>query len=181
MRRLLTQLFGPGSRHSRLPVLGVVIASLLMASGIFYIATVDVRALLGHLNQLGDPGLMAEMRTRLDLEIAAETIKVLLDVYLLAVIFSIFAPGLYELVVKKSKIGLAQGLEFASRLFLTRDLAGLKNWLIGVILLRLVVRFFQQILRLEHEDTTDLAYLLIVVVLVVGALYLSYRQGAVRH
>lgn len=181
MRKLITPLVRPGSWSGRWPVLALVVASLLMTFGLVFIAAIDSRALLGHLSQLGEPGLTAEMRTRLDLEIAAETIKLLLDIYLLAVILAIFAPGLYTFFVKKNGIGMAQGLDFATRLFLTSSLGGLRNWLIAVVLLRLVVRFFQRVLRLEHEDTADLAYLVVVMALVVGALYLSYRQGAVKH
>ena len=181
MIKSFKQYFEQDVWRSRLPVLVAVITSLLITSGVVYILSVDVRYLLGHLRQLADPGLTTEMRTRLDVEIVAEAIKVLLDVYLFAISLLIFALGLYELLASKGKIGLAQGLEFAARLFLTHGVGGLKNWLIGVVLLRLVIRFFQQTLRLEHEGTLDLVYLAVVILLIGSALYLGRRRGEARH
>lgn len=95
------------------------------------------------------------------------------DGYLLAAIMLIFALGIYELFV--NKINEAEGSEFASRLLLIRSLDDLKDRLANVILLILIVKFFQQALNLKYVTVTDLLSLSIGIILIAGALFLTSR------
>ncbi|MCB0162917.1 MAG: YqhA family protein [Anaerolineae bacterium] len=166
--------------RSRLPELVITFVSILIAFGLGYVITVDTGNLLNYLSQRAAPTLAAGMDAGLELNIAAEAIKVLLDVYLIAVLLVIFASSLSVLFVNKNDIGVVGNLEFAPRLFLARSVGNLKKWLIGAILLRLVLNFIQRTVGPERESTLDLVYLAVVVLLVGSALFLSRRRSAAR-
>jgi uncharacterized membrane protein YqhA len=74
-----------------------------------------------------------------------------------------------------NKIDAAEGSEFAERLLLIRSLDDLKNRLANVILLILIVKYFQAALNLKYETAADLLSLAIGVILIAGALFLSGR------
>jgi uncharacterized membrane protein YqhA len=167
----------PGLSPSRLPTLIVIMLGLLILGGTLYVLAMDAGYLVSHTRQLAAADLTSEARRRLEIEIAAEAIKAFLDIYLLAVVLLIFAPGLYALIVHKSRFSVANGLEYAAWLFLTR-VSDLTKWLVGVVLLRLMVRYFQKTLRLEEEGGLDFLYLAIVILLVGGALFLSRRPAS---
>jgi len=97
------------------------------------------------------------------------------DGYLLATIMLIFALGLYELFV--SRIEIAEGSEFASRLLLIRSLDDLKDRLTKVVLVILVVKFFEYALRLEFRTSLDLLWLALGIMLVSAALWLSHLKS----
>ncbi|MCC7491855.1 MAG: YqhA family protein [Fimbriimonadaceae bacterium] len=160
--------------HSRLLALVAVVASLLVAIGIFFLATVDVLHLLAEIGAYATTSASHEVRETLRQGIIGETIKVL-DVYLLAVIMLIFSLGLYELFI--NKIDLAEGSDVAERLLLIRSLDDLKNRLANVVLLMLVVKFFQQALRLKYSTTLDLLAFAGGMALVGLALFLSHHKA----
>src|SRR5262249_53903134 len=134
--------------NSRLVVLVAVVASVVVSLAVFYIATVDVFWLLGEVRHYHDVALDAATRTELRASIIAYVVEVV-DGYLLAAIMLIFALGLYELFI--SRIDVAEGSEFASRLLLIRSLDDLKDRLAKVVLLILVVKFFEYALELHVE------------------------------
>jgi uncharacterized membrane protein YqhA len=76
------------------------------------------------------------------------------------------------------KIDQAEGSEFASRLLLIRSLDDLKDRLANMILLILIVKFFQQALNTKFSSALEVLYLSIGVVLIAAALYLSGRAKA---
>jgi uncharacterized membrane protein YqhA len=163
------------TRQRWIPALITVILGLAALSGALYVTANDARYLLTHLNQISMPDLSSEMRTRLEMEIATEAIKVFLDLYLLVVILLVIAPSLYTRFVSKRQPSLVDSIEFAAQMFLTRA-ADLTKWLIGFLLLRLMIGYFQKLLRLEVERGLDLIYLTLVVLLVGGALMLSHHR-----
>ena len=161
---------------SRLIVLLAVVASLVVAIGMFFVSTVDVIGLLGHIAHYATAGAW---RSALRSTIVAHVVEVV-DGYLLAAIMLIFSLGLYELFV--SRIEAAEGSEFASRLLLIQSLDDLKDRLAKVVLLVLVVKFFEYALRLDFKTPLDLLYLAVGVLLVSGALYLSHgKPGKQEH
>lgn len=163
---------------SRLVVLGAVIASVLVAFGMFYVSTVDVFYLISHLSQYASPDFTLEQRGQLRAETVAQVVEVV-DGYLLATIMLIFGLGLYELFV--SKIEAAEGSEFASRVLLIRSLDDLKDRLAKVVLLILVVKFFEHALRMKFAAALDLLYLAIGILLISAAIYLSHYKAAGDH
>lgn len=159
--------------RSRLVVVVAVIASVLVGIGVFYMTTVDTVIMLSHLAGYADPSLADDARRAMRLSLVAEVVAIV-DGYLLAAIMLILALGLYELFV--NRIDESQGSEFASRLLLIRSFDDLKDRLARVVLLILIVKFFQQALRLKYEDTQDLLFLALGIVLIGAAIYLSHRR-----
>ena len=86
----------------------------------------------------------------------------------------IFALGLYELFI--SRIDVAEGSEFAARLLLIRNLDDLKDRLAKVVLLILVVKFFEYALALHVERSLDLLWLGLGIALVATAVLLSHGK-----
>lgn len=181
MVKYLKQLFEEKVGPKRLPRLVMVIASLVVAVIMFYVTKEDIFDLFGHLNQRAAPGLTADMHTRLELEIGVGAIKVLLDIYLIAVTVLIFAPNLYKFFVSRNQIGMAEDFAFASWLFLARSVDDLKQRLISVVLLWLLIGFFQRALRLGHDSAFALVGLGVVILLIGSAMYWSYRREVTRQ
>ena len=160
--------------NSRLLMLIAVVASLAVALAMFYVTTVDIVSLVPHLSHYHDLSLSADARVQLRGTIVAHVVEVV-DGYLLAAIMLIFALGLYELFV--SRIDIAEGSEFAERLLLIRSLDDLKDRLAKVVLLILVVKFFEYALQLSIDTALDLLWLGLGIALVSGALVLSHKTG----
>jgi uncharacterized membrane protein YqhA len=159
--------------NSRLVVLVPVVASLVVSFAMFYVSTLDVVDLLRRVVHYSPGVLNATEATELRSEIVAHVVEVV-DGYLLATIMLIFALGLYELFV--SRIDIAEGSEFASRLLLIRSLDDLKDRLAKVVLLILVVKFFEYALALHFETALDLLWLGLGVMFVSAALWLSHSN-----
>jgi uncharacterized membrane protein YqhA len=105
------------------------------------------------------------------------TVLQMVEGYLLAAILIIFAFGLYELFI--AKIDVAGASENAPRTLIIQSVDDLKERLGRVVLLALVIEFFQQSLRVDYGRPIDLLYMALGILLVGGALYLSaLRSGA---
>jgi uncharacterized membrane protein YqhA len=156
--------------NSRWLMVVPVLISLVLAIGVLIVTTVDALSLVG--DMIGYAGQNEETRSSLYVQTISEVVSVV-DGYLLAAIMLIFSLGLYELFI--NKIDAAEGSEVASRLLLIRSLDDLKNRLANVIIVILIVKFFQQALGLKYTYPLDLLYLAIGVVLIAAALYLSGR------
>ena len=160
--------------NSRLIVLVAVVASLIVALAMFYISTVDVISLGKHLLHYHDLTLEADARMELRATVVAHVVEVV-DGYLLASIMLIFALGLYELFV--NRIDQAEGSEFAARLLLIRSLDDLKDRLAKVVLLILVVKFFEYALALKITAALDLLWLALGIALIAAALLFSHKPS----
>lgn len=160
--------------NSRLIVLIPALIGLVLAVGMFLVTTIDGIALVGQMFSYLNPTLDESARTALRLETISEIVAIV-DGYLLAAIMIIFSLGIYELFV--NKIDRAENSEFATRLLLIRSLDDLKDRLANVILLILIVKFFQQALSLKYESPSDLLILAVGIVLIAGTLYLSGRAN----
>lgn len=166
----LERVFEQALWASRLLLLPAVMASVALMVGIVYITTVDAVHLLGSMVQYARSSGRDVERVHL----LTGIIKVV-DGYLLASIVLIFGLGLYELFI--SRIRLIEGSEIASRLLLIRSLDDLKDRLAKVVLLALVIEFFQRALALSYSTAQDLLYLAIGIALVGAALYVAGRLG----
>ena len=94
------------------------------------------------------------------------------DIYLFATVLLIFSNGLYELFVKKIDPG-SHGPEPRRHWLKVNSLDDLKSALGKVILMILVVWFFEKALIIEYDSALDLLYLGVGILLVSGALYLT--------
>jgi uncharacterized membrane protein YqhA len=164
--------------RSRLVVLVAVIASVIVSLVMFYVASVDVASLLGHVLHYHQGELEPGARAVLRGEIVSIVVEVV-DGYLLGAIMLIFALGLYELFI--SRIDAAEGSEFASRLLLIRSLDDLKDRLAKVVLLILVVKFFEYALALKITTSMELLWLGLGIALVAAAIFLSHGKSNAKH
>jgi len=156
--------------NSRFVVLFAVVASLIMAFGIFYLTAIDVYYTMAHLmhyHELGD----AE-RAALKSQTVAHVVGSV-DGFLLGTIMLIFSLGLYELFI--SKIDAATGNKSSSKILIINSLDDLKDKLAKVILLILIVMFFEQALFLKPTAPLELLYYSLAIMLVALALYLSHK------
>jgi uncharacterized membrane protein YqhA len=156
----------------RYALLIAVVFSMILGVGILLVTTIDAIGLIGHMLSYANPALTDELRDKMRIETIATVVGVV-DGYLIGAILLIFALGIYELFV--DKIERAEGSEFASRLLLMRSLDDLKDRLANMILLIIIVKFFQQVLNTKYQNALELMYLAIGVILIAGALFLSGR------
>lgn len=151
-----------------------VVFSLLAALGMIFVATVDTLTIVGQAFSYASPALDETARADLRLNVIGEIIGVI-DSYLVAAALLIFALGLYELFI--SKIAAIAHVEIAPRLLLIRSLDDLKDRLAKVIVVILVVKFFQLALSTKINNPLELLYLALGILLVGGALYLTSKKG----
>lgn len=162
---------------SRYLILVAVLASLAGAVAMLYVATVDAVQLVRHLPDYHQ-SLKPEQLMKLRSGVVTHIVE-MVDGYLLAAIMLIFSLGLYELFI--SGIDPAVGSENKSRVLVIENLDDLKDRLAKVVLLILIVKFFEYALRLTFTTSLDLLYLAVGIALVAGALFLSHGASGAGH
>jgi uncharacterized membrane protein YqhA len=135
---------------------------------------VDVLYLLAGLRHYATLALPPETRTLVRAQLVANIIKAT-DSFLIAAILIIFGLALYELFV--NKIDAAERSEVGPRLLRVRTVDDLKDRVAKLILLVLVIEFFQRAVRMTYETPLDLLYLAVSILLVGAALGLSALAG----
>ncbi len=173
--KTLERLFERLLWQSRLLVVVAVAASAVLAAGTFYLATVDVVFLVGNLLPYASPALDTAGRVALREDTVAGIIKAV-DAYLIAAILLIFALGLYELFVNKIDPS-ESAARTVPRLVQVTSLDDLKDRIAKLVLLVLIIEFFQYALKLKYATPLDLLYLAVGVLFIGGALYLSGPGG----
>lgn len=159
--------------NSRFIVLFAVVASLLTSIAMFYIATVDAWYMLIHLLEYASPTLDTAARNHLRAETVTHVVEIV-DGYLLATVLLIFALGLYELFI--SKIDIASFSKTASNVLIINSLDDLKGRLAKVILMILIVRFFEYAIGMHIETALNLLYLAAGIALIGLALFLTHES-----
>lgn len=159
--------------NSRFIVLFAVVASLLTAIAMFYIATVDAWYMLAHLLDYASPTLDTTARNTMRAETVTHVVEII-DGYLLATVLLIFSLGLYELFI--SKIDVAVFSKTASNVLIINSLDDLKGRLAKVILMILIVRFFEYAIDINIDSALNLLYLAAGIALIGLALYLSHES-----
>ncbi|MBT3347666.1 MAG: YqhA family protein [Thiotrichales bacterium] len=156
---------------SRLVVLTAVISSLVAAFAMFYMATVDATYMVIHILDYANPDIEQSARTALHASTVTHIVEIV-DGYLLATVLLIFALGLYELFI--SKIQAAEGTESSSNVLLIKSLDDLKARLAKVIMMILIVKFFEHAVSMHFASPLDLLYMAGGIALIGLALYLSH-------
>ncbi|MCU7930255.1 MAG: YqhA family protein [Candidatus Thiodiazotropha sp. (ex Codakia rugifera)] len=157
--------------NSRLVVLAAVIASMAAAIAMFYMASVDAVYMISHLGDYASPSLSASERVDLRSSTVTHVVEIV-DGYLLATVLLIFSLGLYELFV--SKIDHAEGSENASNVLMITSLDDLKSRLAKVVMMILVVRYFEFALGMDFVTPMDLLQFAAGIALLGIALYFSH-------
>ncbi len=163
--------------ESRFSVLFAVVASLFSSLAVFYMATVDAYYMISHLGEYASPELDVAARNALRSATITHVVEIV-DGYLLATVLLIFSLGLYELFI--SKIDKAEECETSSNVLLITSLDDLKGRLAKVILMILIVKFFEHAISMVFATPLDLLYLAAGISLLGLALYLSHA-GDGKH
>ncbi len=171
--RWLERVFEGVLWNSRFVVLFAVIASMAAGFAVFYIATVDVVYLVGHVLHYADPDIPAQARKALHDETITHIVEVV-DGYLLATVMLIFSLGMYELFI--SDIDQARGSRTSSKILVIESLDDLKARLAKVIMMILIVTLFEEALTMKMEGPVDLLYMGGAIALVGLALYLTHAS-----
>lgn len=156
--------------NSRFMVLIAVIASLIIAVAVFYMTAVDVFYTLKHLTHYAD--LDDAARATMKAQTVAHVVGSV-DGFLLGTIMLIFALGIYELFI--SKIDAAENSEGASKILMITSLDDLKDRLAKVIIMILIVMFFEQAIYLKPTAPLELLYYALAITLIALALYFSHK------
>jgi uncharacterized membrane protein YqhA len=151
-------------------VLGALLASIIM----FVKATLQIlRGLLMFINEIGaTKDLAAESHN--DSHLLALFVASV-DGYLFATVLLIFSMGLYELFI--SKIDPASRKpDTRPNWLVVKSIDDLKSSIGKVILMVLIVSFFEYSLGISYENAQDLLFLGIGILFVSAALYLTHVQ-----
>jgi len=157
--------------NSRYIVIAAVIISLISSLCMFFMATVDAIYMMSHL--VDYPSLEGVDRLLLRSETITHVVE-LIDGYLLATVLLIFGLGLYELFI--SKIDQAEEAENASQVLLIKSLDDLNARLAKVIMMILIVKFFEHALDMEFNTPLVLLTFSGGIALIGLALYLTHAN-----
>jgi uncharacterized membrane protein YqhA len=166
---MLEKLFENFLWSSRFIVLVAVICSLFLSITLFVLTTLDVVDIVVHSFDYFD----ITDKKAFKAEIVAHIVSSI-DGFLLATILLIFALGLYELFI--SDIDLAKGDKRSSGVLVINTLDDLKNKLAKVILMILVVTFFEVSLGMQFSEVLDLVYFALGILFVALALYFTAKK-----
>ena len=156
---------------SRVVVIVPVVASLIIAFAMFYSATIDTIRNYSYLHDYMIPSAFPEVHEQLRSDLITHVVEAL-DGYLLGIVMLIFSMGLYELFIHR--LDPAVGSDRAKRILLVHSLDDLKSRLGQVILLMLVVKFFENALSTKLSSTLDLLTMSAGILLIAVALRLSH-------
>ena len=95
------------------------------------------------------------------------------DLYLIAVVLFIFAFGLYELFI--SAIDQAEESEVGNKILSIKSLDQLKDKIAKVIIMVLVVNFFQRVLHTQYNGALEMLYFSASILLLSVGLYYLHK------
>jgi len=156
--------------NTRFFVLLAVIFSMLGGIALFVVASVDVWGVVSSVVETYWNHLHPE---KFHEEIVGGLIGAV-DLYLMAVVMFIFGFGLYELFISEIDVAKKQG---ASKILEIHSLDELKDKLGKVIVMVLVVNFFQRVLFTTYNGALDLVYFAISILALAIALYFLHKGG----
>jgi len=149
---------GQGFEHllwkARWAVLLAVVCSILAALIMFYISAVDTFYAVDMLHdyyQLDSSAARGVMRA----EAVGMVVKVI-DIFLLAIVLMIFGLGMYELYISKIDHAYENHDESAEHMLSVNSLDELKSRLGKVIMMVLIVKFFEMAIGMEIDGMKDL-------------------------
>jgi len=157
--------------NSRMIVVIAVVVSILSAFALFYMTTIDSIIMVVHLADYASADLTTDAREALRADTIRHVVEIV-DGYLLATVLIIFGMGLYELFI--SKIEMAEATGRSSKILLIRNLDDLKQRLAKVILMILIVRFFEYAIEMQFTTAFELLAFAGGIALLGLSLYLSH-------
>ncbi len=173
-RRWIERLFENILWNSRFLTLVAVVASLIGAIVMFFVAASDVLGLFSLAWQYGNHALSAAEHLAMRARIVA-SIAQFVDGFLFALVLIIFAMGIYELFIGHfiRHIEAAAERELAQRILVIRSLDDLKEKLAKIIFLILIVRYFEYALDTDISTPGDLLSLAAGIVFIAIAIWFT--------
>jgi len=168
---MIEKLFEGTMWQSRLFVLLAVVFGLIGAAILFVVASVDIYEVLKYVIHVYSNALHPEKFH----EIIVSKIIGAVDLYLIAVVMLIFSFGLYELFI--SKIDAAQDESGSSKILAIHSLDQLKDKIAKVIVMVLVVSFFQKVLHTNYSNALDMLYFALSIALLSVGLFFLGKVG----
>lgn len=148
---MLEKLFEGTMWQARLFVLFAVVFGLLGSLVLFLVASNDIYEVLKYTFHVYSNGLHPE---NFHEELVSRIIGAV-DLYLIAVVMLIFGFGLYELFI--SKIDAAEESE-SGNILAIHSLDQLKDKIAKVIVMVLIVSFFQKVLHTRYDGALEMLY-----------------------
>ena len=165
---MLEKFFENAMWKTRLFVLLPVVFGLIGAIILFVIASVDIFEVLIYTLNVYLNGLHPE---NFHEEVVSKIIGAV-DLYLIAVVMLIFAFGLYELFI--SKIDAAENSKSGNNILAIHSLDQLKDKIAKVIVMVLIVSFFQKVLHTSYDGALQMLYFALSIgILSVGLFFLG--------
>lgn len=154
--------------QSRLMILIPVITSLISAFIMILLGTDDV---VNSIREL--PGLFIPGDDHDNAVIIAHVVSSV-DAYLIATVLLVFSVGLYELFI--SKIKSTESTRHSSGVLDVRTLDQLKEKIAKLVIMVLIVTFFQESIHFTYEKVLDLLYLAMGIFLISLAVYFTHKR-----
>ncbi len=168
---MIEKLFENTMWKTRLFILFAVIFGLIGAVILFIVASVDIFNVLAYVTNVYFNGLHPKDFH----EVIVSGIIGAVDLYLIAVVMLIFAFGLYELFI--SKIDAAEDSTKGVNILAITSLDQLKDKIAKVIVMVLVVSFFQKVLHTSYDSALEMLYFALSISLLALGLYFLSKVG----
>ena len=168
---MIERLFESAMWKTRLFIILAVVFGLIGAIILFIVASVDIFEVLTYTFNVYVNGLHP-----VDFhEIIVSKIIGAVDLYLIAIVMLIFAFGIYELFI--SKIEVAENKETGSNILAISSLDQLKDKIAKVIIMVLVVGFFQRVLHMKYTSALEMLYFAVSIMVLAIGLYFLGKVG----
>ncbi|RXK07748.1 hypothetical protein CRV07_02990 [Halarcobacter ebronensis] len=167
----MEKLFESAMWKARLFVLLAVIFGLIGSSILFIVASIDIYEVLKYTLDVYLNGLHPEDFH----EAIVSKIIGAVDLYLIAVVMLIFAFGIYELFI--SKIDVAEDTSNGANILNISSLDQLKDKIAKVIVMVLIVSFFQKVLHTSYNGALEMLYFALSIGLLAVGLFFLGKVG----
>ncbi|QKF82540.1 YqhA family protein [Halarcobacter ebronensis] len=168
---MIEKLFESAMWKARLFVLLAVIFGLIGSSILFIVASIDIYEVLKYTLDVYLNGLHPEDFH----EAIVSKIIGAVDLYLIAVVMLIFAFGIYELFI--SKIDVAEDTSNGANILNISSLDQLKDKIAKVIVMVLIVSFFQKVLHTSYNGALEMLYFALSIGLLAVGLFFLGKVG----
>ncbi|NWF66174.1 MAG: YqhA family protein [Campylobacterales bacterium] len=168
--RFIESIFESILWNSRLFVLLAVVFGLIGSITLFVVASIDIYGVAVNVFNV----IISHSHPENFHEMIVGGIIGAVDLYLIAIVLLIFAFGLYELFI--SDIDAAKESS-CSKILEIHSLDQLKDKLAKVIIMVLVVSFFQRVLHAELNGALDMLYLALSILALSLGLYFLHKGG----
>ncbi len=169
-RLMIEKLFEGMIWRSRFVIILAVVFGLLGAIILFIIASLDIY----NISVFTVKSLVQGIHPPKMHENLVSIIIGAVDLYLIAVVLFIFSFGLYELFI--SDIDEASNDEKTSKILEIKSLDQLKDKIAKVIVMVLVVSFFQRVLHTEYSGAKEMLYFALSILALALGLYFLHKN-----